>query len=210
MMQNSRQICQDKFGEWRISASVLSIFLGFVLVSAILVLPSFANPDKAENKEANNQMIMAAQKNDLQEMKEALKNGADVNTRTESGQTVLHFVQDSALAKLIIEKGANVNLKEHDFEMTPIYFHEIAIAQLLYKAGADINARAKKGITPLMWYTYSNYLDGIKFLIIKGAHINAVNGEDSTALDIAVRFEYAELAQYLKSVGAKTAAELIK
>jgi ankyrin repeat protein len=159
-------------------------------------------------KDANNQLLMAAQENDTRKMKLALKNGADVNVRTESGQTVLHFVQDEQLAKLLIEKGANVNLKEYDFEMTPIFFHDVAIAKILYKAGADINIKAKKGITPLMWYGYNNYPDGVRFLIANGAHINLVNGEDSTALDIAIRFEYAELVEYLRSVGAKTAAEL--
>jgi ankyrin repeat protein len=140
----------------------------------------------------------------------ALERGADVNARTEFGETVLHLVQDRGLAKLIIEKGADVNLRENDFKMTPIFFQRVAIAQLLYKAGADINIKAVKGITPLMWYTYSNYLDGVKFLVTNGAHVNSVNSEDSTALDIAIRFGHGELAEYLKSAGAKTAAELKK
>ena len=103
-----------------------------------------------------------------------------MNARTETGQTVLHFVQDPRLAKFLIENGADVNARDYDFEMTPIYFHKVAIAKLLHKAGADVNARAKKGITPLMWYTYSNYVDGLKFLIANGAQINIVNGEGST------------------------------
>lgn len=196
------------FSKIQIVAHALSVFFGVVLVSVIIAFPSYANPENAENTEANNQLIRAAQENNLQKMKEALKKGADINTRTESGQTVLHFVKNPVLAKFIIEKGADVNRKDYDFEMTPIYFHEVAIARLLYKAGADIHIKAKKGITPLMWYTYSNYLDGVKFLITNGAHINTINGEGSTAMDIALRFEYAELARYLKSVGAKTAAEL--
>ncbi len=201
-------IRQGKFGAWRISALVLSIFLGVVFVVAILFLPSLVNPDKAENKTNDNQLIMAARKNDVRKVKLALKNGAHVNARTESGQTVLHFVRDPALAKFMIDKGADVNLKENDFEMTPLYFQEVAIAQLLCKAGADINSKAQKGITPLMWHTYNNYLAGVKFLVAQGAQVNIVNGEDSTALDIALRFGYAELAEYLKSVGAKTAEEL--
>ena len=110
----------------------------------------------------------------------------------------------------MIDKGADVNLKENDFGMTPLYFQEVAIAQLLCKAGADINSKAQKGITPLMWHTYNNFLEGVKFLVVQGAQVNIVNGEDSTALDIALRFGYAELAEYLKSVGAKTAEELRK
>lgn len=189
-------------GAWRIYALVASIFLGVIFVSA-------GHPHKAQKIIINNnQLILAAQENDLQKAGQALENGADVNARTESGQTALHLVRDPALAKFMIDKGADVNLKESDFQMAPLYFQEVAIAQLLCQAGADVNIKAEKGMTPLMWHTYNNYLEGVKFLVAHGAQVNIVNGEDSTALDIALRFGYAELVEYLKSAGAKTAEEL--
>ena len=194
-------------GAIRLTISVLSIFL---ILYAILLLPPASGQAKTGNKTANEQLFTAAQENNIVKLKLALKNGANINARTETGQTVLHFVQDPRLAKFLIEKGADVNARDNDFEMTPIYFHKVAIAKLLHKAGADVNVRAKKSITPLMWYTYSNYVDGLKFLIANGAQINIVNGEGSTALDIALRFEHRESAAYLRSAGAKTVVELSK
>lgn len=194
-------------GAIRLTISVLSVFL---ILYAALLLPPAAGQDKTGHKTADEQLFIAGQENDIVKMKLALKNGADINARTEAGQTVLHFVQDQDLAKFLIQKGADVNLKDYDFEMTPIYFQRVAVAKLLHKAGADVNVRAKKGITPLMWYTYSNYVEGLKFLIANGAHVNVVNAEGSTALDIAIRFQHRESVAYLRSAGAKTAEELSK
>ena len=191
----------------RLAISILIIFLA---AYALVSVPPAAGRDADGTRAANEQLFTAVQENDIAKMKLALKSGADVNARTETGQTALHFVQDPDLAKFLIEKGADVNARDHDFDMTPIYFHRVAIAKLLRKAGADVNVRAKKNITPLMWYTYSNYVEGLKFLVANGALVNIVNAEGSTALDIAVRFEHRESAAYLRSAGAKTAAELGK
>ncbi len=190
----------------------IPVFVFIILLAAhTLFLPSpAAGRNTTTNKSAKEQLFIAVQKNDMGKVKLALKNGANINARTETGQTVLHLVQDAQLAKFLIEKGAGVNARDYDFDMTPIYFQKVEIAKLLHKAGADVNARAKKGITPLMWYTYSNYVDGLTFLVANGAHVNIVNTEGSTALDIAERFGHRESAAYLRSAGAKTAAELGK
>lgn len=191
----------------RFSILVLSILLA---AHVLFPPPPAAGRNTTPNKSAKEQLFIAVQKNDIAKVKLALKNGANINAKTETGQTVLHLVQDAQLAKFLIEKGADVNARDYDFEMTPIYFQKVEIAQLLRKAGAEVNARAKKGITPLMWYTYSNYVEGLKFLIANGAHVNIVNAEDSTALDIADRFGHRESAAYLRSAGGKTGAELGK
>ena len=195
------------YGAIRLPVFIVIIFLA---AHVPVLLPPAAGRDTAGNKAANEQLFAAAQENDIIKMKRALKNGADVNARTETGQTVLHFVHDLRLAKFLIQKGADVNARDHDFDMTPIYFQRVAVAKLLRKAGADINVRAKKDITPLMWYTYSNYVEGLKYLVANGASVNIVNAEGSTALDIAIRFEHRESAAYARSAGAMTAAELGK
>jgi len=190
-----------------ITLLLISCFLIVFVVSHILTPSATASPDKTKNKANNELLFSAVRENNLRKVKLAFKKGADINARTEFGETVLHFVQDSDIAKLIIEKGADVHIRENSFKMTPIFFQSVAIARLLHKAGADINIKAEKGITPLMWYTYSNYLEGVKFLVTNGAHLNSVNSEGSTALDIASRFDHRELTEYLKTMGAKTATQ---
>ncbi len=133
---------------------------------------------------------------------------ADVNARNQFGQTPLHAVTSADIARILVEKGADVNVKDAEFGMTPVFFHKVETAKIIVDAGADINFKGKNGNTPLMWYAYNGYWDGIKFLLDNGADINVINEEGSTALDIALMFEDKELAIFLISRGAKTAEEM--
>ena len=127
----------------------------------------------------------------------------DVNVQNETGESALHLVKDVALAKYLIERGANVNLPDRQFRMTPLFSQEAAVARLLVAAGADVNAVSHQGNTPIIWYAYSNYLEGIKYLVSAGADINAVNHDGKTVLDVAEDFSDPELVEYLHSVGAE-------
>lgn len=129
-----------------------------------------------------------------------LKAGAEVNAQNEFGLTPLHLVKEKSIAQILVARGADINAKDKEFGMTPIFFHDVPVAQVLLKAGADVNARGKKGNTPILWYAYNNYLAGIKLLVANGANPSAVNEEGSSALSIAKRFGYHELAKYLKTL----------
>jgi ankyrin repeat protein len=140
---------------------------------------------------------------EIEKVRALLAEGVDVNMTDEYGQTALHITQDEAIAALLIAHGADVHTRDLDYQMTPIFNKDIAIAKLLVEAGADIHARSKKGNTLLMWYSYSGYLDGVKYLVSLGADIQAQNSDGQTAYDIAETFGHRELLRYLKSIGAK-------
>ncbi len=137
--------------------------------------------------ERTKQMFVGVNSGDINTVKEQLDNGADVNVVNETGETALHVVQSKNIARLLIDHGANANAKD-DSKMTPLFNKDIEIAGLLLDAGADINAKDKKGNTAFIWYTYSGYLEGLKFLISRGAEVNVCNVDKQNAMDIAKHF----------------------
>ncbi len=91
------------------------------------------------------------------------------------GETPLHIVSNKEVAKLLIDRGADVNAKDYQFKMTPIFSQNVETSKLLLEAGADINTKSKDGNTPIIWYSNSNYIEGIEFLIEAGADVAGKN-----------------------------------
>ena len=91
--------------------------------------------------------------------------GADVNAKTEGGDTPLHFAASMGhkeIAELLIANGADVNAKSQH-EHTPLHFAartgEKEVAGLLIDKGADVNAASRNGKTPLDLVTEIKYFD---------------------------------------------------
>jgi len=143
-------------------------------------------------------LFNALYENNISYAKKMLALEIDVNSRNEIGQTLLHIALDEEIIKLLISKGADVNARD-DQGMTPIFNKEINLIILLVKAGADIRLQSSKGNTALMWFAYSGYLDGIRYLASRGADIEIKNKDNQTALDIAEKFGHLKVVEYLKS-----------
>lgn len=137
---------------------------------------------------------------DIAIIKEQLNNGVDVNAVNDTQQTALHVTQNAGVARLLIERGGDIHAKD-DTGMTPIFNKAVEIAAILLDAGADINARSEKGNTPFSWYTYSGYLDGLRFLVSRGADVNACNTDNQNALKIAQHFHpNTDVLEYLQTL----------
>ena len=105
------------------------------------------NTAKRNTPELNAQLIRAAQDGNLDLIKQAIENGADVNATDEEGYTPLHrtifgcYINEAKPSDLITDKErkqTRLNLRE-------------AVLYLLSK-GADINAKnSKAGGTPLAY-----------------------------------------------------------
>ena len=111
--------------------------------------------------------------------------GADVNFRSEGGETLLHLIASMRgddmveLADLLITKGAQVNAKDNSSQ-TPLSkaifgSDNIGMAELLISKGADINIKDIRGRTPLhiAAKTQSYGIKLTQLLIAKGANVNA-------------------------------------
>jgi len=107
--------------------------------------------------------------------------------------------------------GANVNARSHC--CLPLFLAagegRLEAVRYLLDEGADINAREKLADTALTEATYYGHLDVVKELLFRVADVNAI-GDEGTALDIATKKRYAEIADLLKHRGAKRACEIRK
>lgn len=138
--------------------------------------------------DVNEELIDASIDRDLEKVKECLKNGADINIRSNIEWTpllcVTHF-NNLEIAKYLIEKGADVNAKETLQEhWTP----------LLSATINDIeNDKVKQEI--------------IRLLINNGADVNAKNKYERTALDYAKNKEIVSLLKPKMQIKPKVKAK---
>ena len=138
---------------------------------------------------ADERLLYGAEKREIQHIKSALQNGADIDARDKWGQTALHkAIDDVEIVSLLITHGADVNAKNAAFGMTALYYADCTVAQLLIDAGADIDVRSQNGNTPLMWHVYNENYDVANLLSKNGASSDAENINGDTAAAIAQRF----------------------
>jgi Ankyrin repeat len=211
-MLSGHWICTGKYG-W---ARSLVMAVSLVCSSAVLFIAFVAGPQMDELKAEKFKKMQADQKHlldehtermflgvyaeDINTVKEQLAKGVDVNALNKTKQTALHVTQNADIARLLIARGTNIHARD-DMGMTPIFNKEVPIAGMLLDAGADIDAKSAEGNTLFLWYTYSGYLDGINFLVARGADVNACNADQHNAVDIAKHFHpNSDIIKYLQTL----------
>jgi ankyrin repeat protein len=139
----------------------------------------------------NEELFEAVKKGDMEEVRELLENGADVNAKSIDGSTPLHYAAHHGhvdVARLLIENGADVNAKSNDGS-TPLHdaahHGQVDAARLLIENGADVNAKSNYDSTPLHWAAWGGHVDFVRLLIEKGADVNAEDNDGKTPIDIA-------------------------
>ncbi len=128
---------------------------GVEMVRYLLTLK--LDPDSRDQNELT-PLHYAAQFNILSVVEILLENGANVQAKTNEGQTALHtsaksFYATMEVIKYLIEKGAEVNDCDNDGN-TPLHLckWKLEVKDCLIEMGADIHAKNKNGQTPAqMW-----------------------------------------------------------
>ena len=126
-------------------------------------------------------LIAAVVKCNLSIIIRRLKAGADPNTETPTGNSLLHL---AALAG------------------SP------DILGLLIKHGAEVDSRDKYDKTPLHCAARHGHEEAAKLLIEKGANVNARAHNGSFPLDWAIKFEKLAVADFLQQCGGETGKAL--
>lgn len=134
--------------------------------------------------------------------------GADVNTRSEDKKAIFEDVVsmgDINILKSVYDHGGLLNDVSGTYARTPILValesHKIDSIKFLINRGADLNiVEGQTKNTPLHVAAEKGYLDIIKRMIKKGAKPGALNSNNETPLDLAVKFKQEAIQQYLSAL----------
>uniref|UniRef100_A0A8C0UHM1 Ankyrin 1 n=1 Tax=Cyanistes caeruleus TaxID=156563 RepID=A0A8C0UHM1_CYACU len=133
-----------------------------------------SGPDVAAD--AATSFLRAARSGNLDKALDHLRNGVDINTCNQKGNTALHI---AALA------GQQDVVRE------------------LVNYGANVNAQSQKGFTPLYMAAQENHLEVVKFLLENGANQNVATEDGFTPLAVALQQGHENVVAHLINYGTK-------
>ncbi|HEV8079927.1 MAG TPA: ankyrin repeat domain-containing protein [Chitinophagaceae bacterium] len=162
-----------------------------------------------ENDTPTEELGRAVLVGDIDAMKDAIKKGGDVNGKHNDGVPFLIRAAEGLflgetqpdaveIVKFLLDKGANVNAEDNDGKTALFAIcsgedylpmqQKLKIAEMLINKGANKEVIAKtqgnykgKG-TPLIYASMHGDIEMVKFLISKGANVNAKNEDGYTPL----------------------------
>ncbi|MHB9146875.1 MAG: ankyrin repeat domain-containing protein [Candidatus Amoebophilus sp.] len=168
-------------------------------------------------------LLCACDNDQLEVVKYLIEKGADVNAKGQYGQTTLHWACRQGYleaVKYLVEKGANIHATDNSGN-TPLNWAcrqgYLEAVKYLVEKGADVNAKTKwvtefeyeygyseheyvedkYDYTPLLCACENDHLEVVKYLIEKGADINAKNQKGETPINIARQKKYKALVNLL-------------
>ena len=154
----------------------------------------------------------------IKEVKELLKEGADVNARSsyEYKNTALMEAcryGDVEVAKELIKAGADVNQKNIN-GLTALMWVSVScnieIMKELIKKGVDVNAQTNSGVTALMEASANGWIEGVEMLLQNGADVDLECDFGRTALTNASNLGYNNIVKVLEEHIKKKNDEKIK
>ncbi len=141
-----------------------------------------------------NEWIELLKRNDYISIKKHIRDGADVNQKSESGESVLAYALryrcDDDIIELLIKSGADLQDRDNEgvsiFDMAITYDNLKLVKELVESGLYDVNATSRKsGLTPLMCATCYGRVQVVEYLLQKGADIEAVESMGLSAKDFA-------------------------
>ena len=112
--------------------------------------------------------------------------------------------------KQLLKKGADVNAKDEWYGETALFvvarWGHIEVVKYLAECGADVNASTRFGITALMEAACNGHLDVVKYLAECGADLEASDKYGQTVLDIAKNWKRDDCVMILEEAQKKNLA----
>lgn len=171
-----------RFGGKLFALSLVGI-AGLVLVGC-----EAGGPGQAPSGQADNDLVAATLKKDLEKLKAALDAGANPNLSAEllsKGPPIVPLArEDKAFVDALLAKGADVNGARDDGDtalITAAIVDNQEVVKLLLDKGADVNQQNKLGYTAVSEAVHRGHLEVVKLLVDKGADLN-LGGRDGQHL----------------------------
>jgi len=164
----------------------------------------------ARNEAGSTALVLAASFRDYEDVVELLiSKGADVNATDSRGRTPLMAAVSVSKTgtQLLLSKGADVKPRSADGASAFLHWamghlkgqERFDVADLLLANEADVNDTLGEGTTALMIAVRMNDLQLAKFLVSRGAGLDAIRDSDGhTALALAEEAGNAEIVALLK------------
>ncbi|MCG9911178.1 MAG: ankyrin repeat domain-containing protein [Flavobacteriales bacterium] len=142
----------------------------------------------------------AVLKDDTLMVKEAIKNGADINARDKYGASPLMTAArwgNIPMVQFLLRNGATPDQPRSEAGRTALhvacaYYGGMQICKALIAAGADVNAVTQKGESPLMLAATNGKADVVELLLQRGADKQKKDNSGKTALDYARNAEVSD------------------
>jgi ankyrin repeat protein len=161
-------------------------------------------------RDIDDQLIIAARKNDFKKVEELIQNGANVNAREKvvgEGETALFNAAAAGhanIVKLLINHGGRVDRPPG--KVTPLMMAAWAghtdTVRVLLSAGADVNAKDNNGHAALTDAVRKNHTAVARLLIEQGADVNVRLPDGNTPLSWAQAKKNQEMIDLLTRAGA--------
>ncbi len=140
----------------------------------------------------------------LEEIKELLKKGANVNARNKYGETALMkaaIIGQLDVVKCLVECRADLDVKDgvgRTALIKAVIWGQLAVVKCLVELAADLEAKDGDGRTALMKAARFGYIKGVKYLVECGADFEAKDKDGRTALDFAKDLKRADCVKFLE------------
>lgn len=156
----------------------------------------------------------AASAGDLDQVRQLVAQGSDLDAPTRDGATALLWATaraDSEMMRVLIEAGASVD-RPNRYGVTPLLQAARAgdadLVEQLLAAGARVDRAHPLGQTPLIAAAHTGVVASVTALLKRGADVNAADtAQQQTALMWAAAEGHLEVVDRLLDAGAKPNAQ---
>jgi ankyrin repeat protein len=166
----------------------------------VIVLAAICLAPAVSLGQSLDELLKAVHEGDVKTVASFLDRGLDPNTTDRDGQTILMMATRLGhrnLVELLIARKANVASRSPQGDTALMFASlkgHLGIAELLVKHGAQVR---QSGWTPLHYAAFEGRAEMIKFLLAKGAEVDARAPNAYTALMLAARGGHLEAARQL-------------
>lgn len=173
-----------------------------------LVIVLWFNPLIISAQEYNELLLDGAWANDVDVVRNAIQNKADVNTASFDGATALHFAcmnENLVMVNILVSAGAKVNSADDDLK-TPLHVAarngNDTIAEFLILHGANMKLRDSDGRTPIMISVQNGYYVFADLCFFYGADASGKDNDSIGLCHLAVASAYPDMLELVIAKGA--------